>query len=70
MLEQVDDSDVVSKRLHERQQKALSEMPETLSAYPVYSVPMRSYNLSDIANIRRMLHEDVLVSVGDSYHSY
>lgn len=67
VLEQVDDSDVVSKRLHERQQKALSEMPETLSAYPVYSVPMRSYNLSDIANIRRMLHEDVLVSVGDSY---
>lgn len=67
VLEQVDDSDVVSKRLHERQQKALSEMPETLLPYPVYSVPMRSYNLSDIVNIRRMLHEDVLVSVGDSY---
>jgi arsenite-transporting ATPase len=67
VLEQIDDSDVVSKRLHERQQKALSEMPETLSAYSVYSVPMRSYNLSDIANIRRMLHEDALASVGDSY---
>lgn len=67
MLEHVDDSDTVTKRLHERQQKALSEMPEELSAYPIYSIPMRSYNLSNITNIRKMLNEDILTNIGDSY---
>lgn len=67
VLEKADDSDTVTKRLHERQQKALSQMPEELSAYPIYSIPMRSYNLSNIANIRKMLHEDIFINGEDSY---
>jgi len=67
MLEQANDSDKITKQLHERQIKALSQMPEALSAYPVYSVPMRSYNLSNITNIRRMLHEDALTNIEDNY---
>jgi arsenite-transporting ATPase len=67
VLEKADDSDTVTKRLHERQQKALSQMPEELSAYPIYSIPMRSYNLSNIANIRKMLHEDIFINGEDNY---
>jgi arsenite-transporting ATPase len=67
VLEQADDSDTVTKRLHERQQKALSQMPEELSTYPIYSIPMRSYNLSNIANIRKMLHEDIFINGEDNY---
>lgn len=67
MLEHVDDSDTVTKRLHERQQKALLDMPEELSTYPIYSIPMRSYNLSNITNIRKMLSEDILTNMGDSH---
>lgn len=67
VLEKADDSDTVTKRLHERQQKALSQMPEELSTYPIYSIPMRSYNLSNIANIRKMLHEDIFINGEDNY---
>ena len=37
-------------------------MPAELSGYPLYHVPLRSYNLSSIANIRRMLYSDSLSS--------
>lgn len=60
VLKQLDKSDSVSSQLHERQQKALQSMPAELSGYPLYHVPLRSYNLSSIANIRRMLYSDSL----------
>lgn len=37
-------------------------MPVALSEYPMYSVPLRSYNLSNIANIRRMLYSDSITN--------
>ena len=58
VLKQLDKNDSVSSQLHERQQKALQSMPAELSGYPLYHVPLRSYNLSSIANIRRMLYSD------------
>ena len=58
VLQQLDKNDSVSSQLHERQQKALQSMPAELSGYPLYHVPLRSYNLSSIANIRRMLYSD------------
>ena len=58
VLQQLDKNDNVSSQLHERQQKALQSMPAELSGYPLYHVPLRSYNLSSIANIRRMLYSD------------
>ena len=60
ILKQLDKNDSVSSQLHERQQKALQSMPAELSGYPLYHVPLRSYNLSSIANIRRMLYSDSL----------
>lgn len=62
VLQQLDKNDSVSSQLHERQQKALQSMPAELSGYPLYYVPLRSYNLSSIANIRRMLYSDSLSS--------
>lgn len=62
VLQQLDKDDSVSNQLHERQQKALKSMPTELSGYPLYHVPLRSYNLSSIANIRRMLYSDSLSS--------
>lgn len=62
VLQQLDKDDSVSNQLHERQQEALQSMPTELSGYPLYHVPLRSYNLSSIANIRRMLYSDSLSS--------
>lgn len=64
ILQHTDNNDNVSKLLHDRQYNALQNMPGELKAYPVYSVPLRSYNLSDIANIRKMLMEDQLPDSG------
>lgn len=60
VLQQLDKSDAISNQLHERQQHALQNMPKELSNYPLYTIPLRSYNLSSIANIRRMLYSDSL----------
>lgn len=60
MLEQTNSSDAISDQMTGRQQLALSTMPEALKDYPQYSVPLRSYNLSNIGNIRRLLSEDHL----------
>ena len=60
VLANVDESDETSKQLYRKQQEALSKIPVSLDVYPVYTVPMRSYNLSNIGNIRRMLHEDMI----------
>ena len=61
VLQQLDKSDAISNQLHERQQHALQNMPQELSNYPLYTIPLRSYNLSNIANIRRMLYSDSLI---------
>lgn len=58
VLEQTDNDDNVSVQLYERQQNALRDMPQMLKDYPTFSVPLRSYNLSNVANIRRMLTDD------------
>ena len=62
VLQQLDEVDNVSQQLYNRQQKALQSMPIALSEYPMYSVPLRSYNLSNIANIRRMLYSDSITN--------
>lgn len=60
VLENTDSDDTVSEQIATRQRSALTAMPESLSLYPTYSVPLRSYNLSSIDNIRRLLSEDKL----------
>lgn len=66
VLQQTDNNDAVTEQLYERQQAALRGMPETLKEFPAFSVPLRSYNLSDITHIRRLLFSDDL-SAGADY---
>lgn len=61
VLSEMDERDKISNELHQRQQSVLNEMPEALKGYTTYTVPLRSYNLSNVANIRRMLHDDTLL---------
>ena len=62
LLLQLDEADNVSKQIYDRQQNALKQTPAELLEYPSYYVPLRSYNLSNIANIRRMLYNDNLTN--------
>lgn len=65
LLLQADNNDAVTRQLYERQQSALQSMPESLKGFPAFSVPLRSYNLSNISNIRRMLSADSVAGVAD-----
>lgn len=58
-------NDNVTRLLSERQNSALYNIPEELKGYPMYSVPLRSYNLSNIENIRKMLSSDNIIPEGD-----
>ena len=58
LLEKDEPTDKVTHEMYERQQNALKDLPETLKEIPTYYVPLRSYNMSDIANIREMLVSD------------
>ena len=60
ILDHPDESDVISMQIYEKQQHALKEIPASLVEYPTYLIPLRSYNMSDMANIRRMLTDDTL----------
>jgi len=60
LLQQYDHSDKISNQIQNRQQSALLKTPMELKKYPVYSVPLRSYNLSNISNIRQLLSKDNL----------
>ena len=65
VLQHSDDNDNVTRLLSERQNSALYNIPEELKGYPMYSVPLRSYNLSNIENIRKMLSSDNIILEGD-----
>lgn len=64
ILEKVNPNDKIAKSFYDRQQKAVEDMPEALKNMPVYTVSLRSYNVSGIKNIRRMLYDDVLPETG------
>ena len=68
LLEKDDPADKVTHEIYERQQKALKHMPASLKELQIYYVPFRSYNMSDIDNIREMLIGDKLNS-NDEYSS-
>ncbi len=58
VLLQLQNEDRVSGEIHEKQQSALQNIPDEIADYPTFTVPLRSYNVSNIANIRRLLYED------------
>jgi len=51
-------SDALSSSLYQKQQAALAAMPESLRAFPRYTVPLRAYNVTGIENVRALLHSD------------
>ncbi len=59
VLENCDENDTVSKQIYERQQKALNNRSEGLLKLNTYIVPLRSYSMTGIDNIRNMLNSDV-----------
>ncbi|MDR2010934.1 MAG: arsenical pump-driving ATPase [Bacteroidales bacterium] len=61
VLENYDENDTISKQLYERQQKALDNRSEALLRLTTYMVPLRSYNMTGIENIRNMLTTDTSV---------
>jgi arsenite-transporting ATPase len=50
--------DTVSQSLFEKQQEALQDMPPSLKKFVTYEIPLRSYNITGIDNIRAFLHRD------------
>lgn len=58
VLEAADSNDTISVQLYERQQKALKNIPQGLQNLPASYVPLRSYNMTGIDNIRNMLKTD------------
>ncbi|MCK9422491.1 MAG: arsenical pump-driving ATPase [Bacteroidales bacterium] len=67
ILQDVDQQDDVSVQLFNQQKEVLLHIPDSLTKYPAFTIPLRSYNLSNIDDIRRMLHEDVLVHANTEY---
>lgn len=50
--------DEISTELYQKQQTALSEIPEELKSLTQYEIPLRAYNMTGMENIRAMLTED------------
>lgn len=65
VLAKMDEQDVVSREIYEKQHTALQNIPSEIIHFPTFSVPLRSYNLSNISNIRKLLNEDNLIQIED-----
>ena len=51
-------SDALSSSLYEKQQTALTAMPESLQALSLYMVLLRAYNVTGLSNVRALLNTD------------
>lgn len=61
VMEEYDENDTISKQLFTRQQNALKNRSQTLLNLTTYFVPLRSYNMTGIDNIRNMLNKDASI---------
>ena len=50
--------DDASTRLYQKQQAALTGMPEGLKKFAAYQIPLRAYNITGLENVRAMLTDD------------
>lgn len=62
-------TDNVSKKIYKSQHDLIQEMPQGLKKLPEYSIPLRSYNVTGIENLRRLLNNNQGKIVSES-HSY
>lgn len=63
VLEHYDENDIISKQLYNRQQNSLKNRSEALLKIKTFFVPLRSYNMTGVDNIRNMLKTDVSTTV-------
>ena len=61
-----DNDDELAAEMYATQQQALGTMPDTLGAMEALYVPLRSYNMDSVANIRKMLRTDSAGAVSSS----
>lgn len=65
IMENIQENDEISLELYNKQQVALSNIPNGIKNMTTYTVPLRSYNVSGIESIRMMLKEDNPIIVDD-----
>ena len=58
VLPEYDNTDKITEQIYQRQQTALNNRSEMLLEMNTYIVPLRSYNMTGIDNIRAMLSSD------------
>lgn len=59
ILDQNNENDEISNGLYDRQQLALKNIPDSLKSIETYEIPLRSYNVTGINNVRMMLKKDI-----------
>lgn len=55
-------TDEVSRKMVDKQQKAMENIPKGLKKYNIFTIPLRSYNVIGLNNIRRFLYDDYKVT--------
>lgn len=55
-------SDDVSQKIYDKQQNAMENMPEMLKEFKTFTIPLRSYNILGIDNIRAFFNKDHYLS--------
>ena len=59
IMDSPDNDDSLAKAMFSTQQQALKTMPETLATMETLYVPLRSYDMDTVDNIRKMLRADI-----------
>lgn len=60
LLDHADENDLISKELYDKQTNALEQQPHNLDSLKSFYVPLRSYNLTGIENLRNFFTQDVV----------
>lgn len=62
-------TDAVSQRFADEQQEALTNMPASLKQLPATQIPLRSFNVTGLENLRSLLKEEQVISVPTSFQT-
>lgn len=65
LLDKPDSDDSVADRLAAKQEDALDNTPENLLRFKTLFVPLRSYNLTGVENLRQFFDKDVIPDMSD-----
>ncbi|MGL4607757.1 MAG: arsenical pump-driving ATPase [Eubacteriaceae bacterium] len=63
VLENFDKTDEIATAFYNKQKEAVKNIPNSLKTLDIYTLPLRSYNVAGISNIRRLFTEDDKVKV-------